>query len=521
MEHIVPDPVPSASARSFGYSWASIEDLDGDGVPEHVIGDPNAKSGGNEVGAVQLTSSATGKAIAYLLGAAHLDAFGRSVTVLDDVDFDGVQDFVVGAPGVDIAGSTGEGQVLVYSGATQQLLYSVDAPITDERVQFGYYVAALEDINGDGATDFAIATPNEANGRGQILALSGADGSLLAWARGSQFKGIGWHLARCHDFDGDGWSDLVCTMRHEVGDDAELIVYSGKDLSFLGSTTIAYSKPRVVGSAGDFNGDGTPDFVISGAKDLNANWGYLYVLSGIDFRQLILLRGSRPNANLGNSAVGVGDWDGDGFDDLAYTYDENFNANHERMFIAVLSGKTRQHLIQRRFHFQRNWRSSRLFSLADHLGDARRELGMFNPNGDRTAVVFGQSEFIESSADELSASAGGSIDFDFHFPVAAAGMTYHLLASASGSGPSFFGVKVPLTYDSLARATIGGDYAPAIATDPIGTLDDRSRGSAQLTLPAGALQALVGRTLTFAAVAYPAGRLAKYSSAARTVTIVP
>ena len=80
----------------FGHAVAQAGDVDGDGVPDLVIGNP----GGNvTAGRVHLLSGADGSLLETLL-APDVEAasdFGRSLAVVGDLDGDGVADLLVGA----------------------------------------------------------------------------------------------------------------------------------------------------------------------------------------------------------------------------------------------------------------------------------------------------------------------------------------------------------------------------------------------------------------------------------------
>jgi hypothetical protein len=158
----------------FGFSMASVGDLDGDGVADLGVGAALDDTGGMERGAMHmLLMNATGTVkssikIAHQLNGgptlANLDYFGSAVARLDDLDGDGVTDLAVGAFGDD-AGGTSRGAVHVLflkalSGETLPGDYNQDGSVDAAdyvvwRKTNGASVPSFSgaDGNGDGVVD--------------------------------------------------------------------------------------------------------------------------------------------------------------------------------------------------------------------------------------------------------------------------------------------------------------------------------------------------------------------------------
>jgi hypothetical protein len=265
-------------------------------------------------------------------GAAPTDQFGVAAAA-GDFNADGVPDVLVGAPTND-AGGLNAGRAYVYSGARLG-----DPPLlitgqTGERL--GWATAAAGDVNGDGWDDVLIGAPlNDVGGTdaGRAYLLFGgpnADGTpdltLTGLAPGEQF---GSSLAAAGDMNGDGFDDFVVGAYLNDGsgmDAGRAYVFYGAaipdatpDLTLTGAPGDQYGV--TVASAGDINADGYGDIVIGAWLNDNAgpDAGAAYVLFGgavADTTPDLTLRGTAPGEKFGVPAVQIGDADGDCHPDL-------------------------------------------------------------------------------------------------------------------------------------------------------------------------------------------------------------
>ncbi|MDP2309076.1 MAG: MopE-related protein [Pseudomonadota bacterium] len=158
-----------ATGDYFGYSVGGGGDVDGDGFPDFVIGAYGNDAAGTDAGAAYLfTAYATGtvdasSADTILLGEAASDAAGRGVAICGDVDDDGYDDVLVGAPGNDTDFTNG-GAVYLFLGPVASGTISAgtaDAIITADKASdgIGVNVAGAGDINGDGYDDIVFSNP--------------------------------------------------------------------------------------------------------------------------------------------------------------------------------------------------------------------------------------------------------------------------------------------------------------------------------------------------------------------------
>ena len=212
------------------------------------------------------------------------------------------------------------------------------APTGAQFVPFAGYTGELRvaagDFNGDGVTDYAAATGIGV--QATVAIIDGRDGSFLVpptvlWAG---YTG-GFYLA-AGDIDGDGRAELVvaagagappvvATFRVGGGGLQLQAVFTAFDAGWYGGGI------RV--AAGDLNHDGYADVVVTTASGLGAVATY----SGADLRRGTAKYLFAPFVPLAGSPYGlsaaVGDMDGDGYADLALTFERGGPA-----VVAVWSG---------------------------------------------------------------------------------------------------------------------------------------------------------------------------------------
>ena len=233
----------------FGFSIASLGDLDGDGIFDIAVGAPGDSTSGLNRGAIYLltlnlnyTVNATIKITNGLGGfpnntLSNGDRFGASVTLIGDVDGDGIPDLAVGAPDNGDAGFLiGSVYILLLSssGNVKSTIQITDGigglpgSTLSSLDQFGFSLAGIGDLNQDGVPDLAVGM-NSANNVGQVLILflntSGMVQSHTIISNGTSGfpTGIitnddrfGWSVTPVEDLDNDGVQELLVGT---IGDD--------------------------------------------------------------------------------------------------------------------------------------------------------------------------------------------------------------------------------------------------------------------------------------------------------------
>ncbi len=289
-----------AEARA-GRALAGGVDADGDGVGDLLIASPSASTSLSQVGEVGLVSgteallggsSSLDDALHRFIGAERFGYLGIGLS-LDDGDGDGHADVLLGAIGSDLGGSN-SGVVYLYRGPFAAGSTQISDGDWDARIvgaaggdELGGDIEARADLDGDGLVDLVFGLRKESSSgssAGALAILSGwpsgsvdladADATVLGDAAGDLF---GTGIAALPDLDGDGLDDLIAGA--PANDDVAL----------------------ASGAA----------YIFSGRSDLGTlDRGLASELART------VLRGSSTNIQLGQSAAGDGDHDGDGQPDL-------------------------------------------------------------------------------------------------------------------------------------------------------------------------------------------------------------
>lgn len=309
----------------FGNAFDGLGDLNFDGVPDIVVAVPMDDTNGVDAGAAQVLSGADFSVIYEWFGDAAGDHFSQNVSRAGDVNGDGVEDILVGAPDGAVAGFGSPGYARVFSGMDGSELTTVFS--TSDNARFGWWVCHLDDIDLDGYDDFAVGAPgsimvgNE-SWEGHAAVYSGRTFQPLFQFHERRFHEFGFTVNSAGDLDHDGIQDLIVgSPSGDAGGSAW--IYSGN----TGSPLMVLQDPggninrfgsRACEGGGDFNGDGIPDLAIGGYKnDLNGlESGSLSVFSGSTGERLTTFLGDEKKDWFAFSGCFVGDIDGDGCDEV-------------------------------------------------------------------------------------------------------------------------------------------------------------------------------------------------------------
>ncbi|WP_293007000.1 hypothetical protein [Nitrosomonas sp.] len=372
-------------------SVSNAGDVNGDGFGDVIVGasfaDPNGSDSGSSYvvfgkasgfGAAMDLSSLDGNNGFRLDGEAAHDESGRSVSSAGDVNGDGFDDVIIGAPRADSDGSDfDKGSSYVVFGKASGFDAAMNLSTLDGSDGFrldgelsnrsGSSVSSAGDVNGDGFDDVIIGAPGaygssyvvfgKATEFDATMNLSELDGSNGFRMKGGAYDILAGSVSNAGDVNGDGFDDLIIsTQGIRVGDyyygysytrGGSYVVF-GKasgfdavmDLSSLdGSNGFRLNEERdysgvSVSGAGDVNGDGFDDLIIADPDEQDRTIGIAgssssYVmfgkasgfdavadLSDLEGDEGFRLDGMAKKGILVTSVSGAGDVNGDGFDDL-------------------------------------------------------------------------------------------------------------------------------------------------------------------------------------------------------------
>lgn len=303
---------------ALGTSVKTAGDFNGDGLSDFIIGAPAALGSGQSYlifgshTKPTITLNDLGEQGLIISGINNNDKSGQSVANAGDVNGDGYDDLIVGAPESNINGiSSGQAYVIFGSADTSDIALT---QISTNQAGFvingaaagdftGYSVSTAGDVNGDGLSDLIIGAPfTDTNGSnsGTSYVLYGkenmtdVDLSLVTSSQGFALYGeatndaSGFSVSAAGDVNGDGMGDLIVGAYNAHGgaenSGRSYVVFGSANSDNLNLTKITTTERGFildamqgqnfngysVASAGDVNADGLDDLIVT-TNSINVN----------------------------------------------------------------------------------------------------------------------------------------------------------------------------------------------------------------------------------------------------------
>ena len=235
-----------------------------------------------------------------------------------DCNGDGFADVVIGARLLDQT-TDSPGAALVYLGSPAGLSTSPTVLQNPVRL-FGAQVASAGDINGDGFADLLVGVP-DANNAGVVLVYEGSATGFAAAAKviaappGSVEFGA-W-VTSAGDINGDGYGDVLISAPYDSS--SHYLYYGGPSGLSPTSTALRGGPGFGVTMASDVNGDGFSDVLVA-IGQANSNSGevdvYFGSAAGLSTTPKVLSFSGKNNGYFGVYVADAGDVNGDGFGDV-------------------------------------------------------------------------------------------------------------------------------------------------------------------------------------------------------------
>lgn len=324
------------------------------------------------------TGSLQGASGYRIEGQQYGDRAGSALGNAGDVNGDGLDDFIIGAASASSDGKQGAGEAYVVFGNPSNPL---SLPLNNLHGSNGFRISGANfndevgssvqgggDVNNDGYADLLIGAPgaepnDQVTKAGAVFVVFGRpsfpanfDLSTLNGVNGFRINGIaennrvGTSVSNAADVNGDGYDDILIgapdtSSGGKEGVGQAYVVFGKSDFAptlelksldgtngfqVLGNTADSYVG-RVVSSAGDLNGDGFGDILLTAwkymaAKSLESGTVFVifgqpsfpakFNLTGINGVNGFRIEGETTGDNSGRSAAPAGDVNGDGRDDL-------------------------------------------------------------------------------------------------------------------------------------------------------------------------------------------------------------
>ena len=368
-------------------------DVNGDGYNDILIGTYYNDDGGSDAGKFWVFfGKSTGWVMDTSLANSNASYEGEAAgdnsgyaQPAGDVNGDGYDDILVTAQRNDDGGSNA-GQAYLIFGKSSGWANNVDLSNSDASFwgenagdMLGSRLAGVGDVNGDGFDDVmftafytdtngtntgtAYLIFGKSNGWAMDKSASNADATFIGEANGD---GQDMSVAGPGDVNGDGFDDIlvsVCYNDQGGSESGQTYLFFGKKDGWAKKTNVSSAVASFIGEAAsdystvttrypsDLNNDGYDDILIAGPynDEAGSNAGQVYIFFGKASGWAMDTGLSNADASFwgeassnwaGNQVAGLGDVNGDGYDDIAIAAYTNDYAGTDRGQVYLILGKS-------------------------------------------------------------------------------------------------------------------------------------------------------------------------------------
>ena len=355
--------------ETFSITLDGAGDLNGDGIPDAIIGDCGRYAIGEAAYVFYGTPCATFDETIILHPPDEITSslYGWKTVGNVDINGDGFDDIAISDPWVGIS----MGTIHIYYGIKTGLKLTPHSIYEEDHVDgysFGWDLDSAGDINGDGFADLISGgTYQYDTSAGAVFLLYGSASGIVEQQRVEPSDGIvdddyGRIVSGGGDINADGFSDIL--VASESRDTATFphvgaaYVHYGSASGIIGEDILVASDIAAVdvfasalSFAGDIDNDGYDDLVIgSPFDDSVASWsGSIYVyygsVTGISSREDNRYAPDGVYGDwFGNGVWDAGDIDNDSYSDvMVYSRDQLYSSNAGYIFYGSSSGLSWEH----------------------------------------------------------------------------------------------------------------------------------------------------------------------------------
>lgn len=319
-------------------------------------------------GQAQAATTTSAIELGLLFGQEIDEGVGKGVASAGDVDGDGYDDLLIGAPG---SGESAPGAVYLVYGNGQKiddydLIQAVQFQGEDTSDKLGSTVTGLGDINGDGYADMGLTSlyhDGSKNNPGTLYIIYGQAERFVTQSVGNfpDYQGLEDNIRLASvvtavgDINLDGYDDFVIGAANRSDRSGGVYLVYGQATKLTGGTVSSFVLLSgdndfdyagwTIGGGGDVNADGFPDMLISAPKYNLAerDEGMVYLIYGRSTRYAsadlknvaaVTISGQTTSERIGQSLT-LTDLNADGFADsiIGAAYNDSGAPNGGAVYI--------------------------------------------------------------------------------------------------------------------------------------------------------------------------------------------